>query len=376
MNRKTASTVLLLGILFLNGCGEKKKDIETPKKSETLSLKEAFSEDFLIGVAINNRVIEETDTLAVGLVAREFNSISPENVMKWGELHPAPDVYHFDLSDKYVAFGEKKNMHIIGHTLLWHSQIGSWMNEVKDSAVMSSYIENHINAVAGRYKGRIYGWDVLNEALNEDGSLRESIFLKVMGEDYIERAFSLAAKADPKAELYYNDYNMWKPEKRAGAIKLIKKLQTKGARIDGVGMQAHWSLSGPSLEDIEQSIIAYAELGLKVMITELDITVLPNPWDLEGAEISQNFEGSEIMNPFPNQLPDSVQIQLAERYENIFRLFLKHKAKIDRVTFWGVNDKVSWLNNWPIKGRTNYPLPFDRAFEPKKAYERILRLKK
>ncbi|MCL4126903.1 UNVERIFIED_CONTAM: hypothetical protein GTU68_028836 [Idotea baltica] len=243
---------------------------------------------------------------------------------------------------------------------------------------MANYIEDHINTVAGRYKGRIDGWDVVNEALNEDGSLRESIFLKIMGERYLELAFKMTEKADPNAELYYNDYNMWKPEKRAGAVKMIKKLKSNGVKIDGVGMQAHWSIEGPPLQEIEKSIIAYSELGIKVMFTELDITVLPNPWDLNGAAVEQNyerFEGDPKMNPYPNGMPDSIKTKLSNRYQDIFKLFSKHNDKISRVTFWGVSDGNSWLNNWPIKGRTNYPLLFDREYNPKKAYYDVLALK-
>ena len=376
---KIQRIVLVLPLVFLfNSC-----KVETAKKNNKrpiakTSLEQLFFNDFKVGAAINDQQILESDTAGVRLLRTEFNSITPENVMKWEEIHPVPDTFNFDISDKYIALGEKYNLNIIGHTLLWHSQIGPWMNEVKDSTIMSNYIEDHINTVAGRYKGRIHGWDVVNEALNEDGSLRESNFLKVMGEGYLTQAFKLAEKADPDAALYYNDYNMWKPEKRAGAIRIIKKIQSDGAKIDGVGMQAHWSLEGPPIQEIENSIVAYAELGIKVMFTELDVTVLPNPWDLNGAAVEQNydqFEGDPKMNPYPNGMPDSIKTKLSNRYQDIFKLFSKHNDKISRVTFWGVSDGNSWLNNWPIKGRTNYPLLFDREYNPKKAYHDVLALK-
>ncbi|MBU2976451.1 endo-1,4-beta-xylanase [Zobellia sp. B3R18] len=369
------SVVLFFAILlFLFGFG-KIKESKFQTEDDVASLKKVYEKDFYIGAAINDRIITGNDTKALKVLKEEFNSLSPENVMKWEALHPSPDTYNFEMADQYVALGKKNNMHIVGHTLLWHSQIGQWMNSVKDSATMANYIKEHITTVASRYMGKIDTWDVVNEALNEDGSLRESVFLKVMGERYLEFAFKMAEKADPTAELYYNDYNMWKPKKREGAIQLIETLQKNGAKINGVGMQGHWGLTEPSLEEVEKSIIAYSKLGIKVAITELDVTVLPNPWELEGAEISQNFENSEEMNPYPDALPDSVEVQLAERYRDIFKLFLKHSDKIDRVTFWGVNDRSSWLNNWPIKNRTNYPLLFDRKFEPKKAYHAITQLK-
>ncbi|CAM4224224.1 endo-1,4-beta-xylanase [Zobellia nedashkovskayae] len=361
-------------LLFLFGFG-KIKESAFQTEDDADSLKKVYKKEFYIGAAINDKIITGKNKKALKVLKREFNTISPENVMKWEEVHPSPDTFYFDMADKYVALGKENNMFVIGHTLLWHSQIGPWMNTVNDSATMANYIRDHITTVASRYSGKIDGWDVVNEALNEDGSLRESVFLKVMGERYLEFAFKLAEKADPSAELYYNDYNMWKPKKREGAIRLIENLQKSGAKINGVGMQAHWGLTEPSLEEVENSIVAYAKLGLKVSITELDVTVLPNPWGLEGAEIGQNYEESEEMNPYPNALPDSVEVQLAQRYKDIFKLFLKHSDKIDRVTFWGVNDQSSWLNNWPITNRTNYPLLFDRKFEAKKAYQAVMELK-
>ena len=369
------SVVLFFAILlFLFGFG-KIRESNFQTEDDAASLKKVYEKDFYIGAAVNDRIITGNDAKALKVLKGDFNSLSPENVMKWEALHPSPDTYNFEMADKYVALGKKNNMHIVGHTLLWHSQIGQWMNSVKDSAQMANYIKEHITTVADRYKGKIDSWDVVNEALNEDGSLRESVFLEVMGERYLEFAFKMAEKADPSAELYYNDYNMWKPKKREGAIRLIENLQKNGAKIHGVGMQAHWGLTEPSLDEVEASIVAYAKLGIKVAITELDVTVLPNPWELEGAEISQNFENSEEMNPYPDALPDSVEVQLAERYRDIFKLFLKHSDKIDRVTFWGVNDRSSWLNNWPIKDRTNYPLLFDREYKTKKAYYAVTDLK-
>lgn len=357
-----------------NQIAKKKNQIK-----EVVSLKSNFKNNFFIGAAINENIILEEDSLSENILKNEFNTISPENSLKWMFLQPKPNTFYFDIADKYVAFGEKNNMHIVGHTLVWHTQLAEFMNEVKDSATMANHLKNHINTVVNRYKGKIHTWDVVNEALNEDGSLRKSVFFNVLGEQYVLQAFKLAEKADPNAELVYNDYNLYKPSKRAGVVRLVKKLQESGAKINGVGMQAHWNLNNPTIEDIEKSIIAYSELGVKVSFTELDISVLPNPWDLEGAEVNQNFEkyeGDAFMNPYPSQIPDSVQVKLAERYEEIFKLFLKHEDKIDRVTFWGVTDTHSWLNGWPIKGRTNYPLLFNRKYQPKKAYKSILDLKK
>ena len=309
------------------------------------------------------------------MIKKEFNAITAENIMKSMYMHPQKDKYDFALSDKFVAYGEKNKMFVHGHTLIWHSQLAPWMEKIADSTEMKAFMKDHITTIVSKYKDRINSWDVVNEALNDDGTLRKSVFLNTLGEKYLVDAFKLAEKADPKAQLYYNDYNIEEPAKRAGAIALIKKIKAEGGKVDGVGIQGHWRLQSPSIEEIEKSILEYSALGIKVAFTELDITVLPNPWDLKGADVNQKFEGNPKMNPFPEKLPDSVQTQLAERYASIFKLFLKHKDKISRVTFWGVQDGQSWLNDWPIKGRTNYPLPFDKELKHKPAYDSILKLK-
>lgn len=373
------SLVLLLTL----GCNSgqrtaKNVSKETKQEEAKTSLQSAYGANFMMGAAVNDSHINGTDTLALKLIEQEFNTITPENIMKWMYIHPAPDSFYFEMADKYIELGQKNKMHIVGHTLVWHSQIADWMNEVKDKKTMADHIEKHIKTIVGRYKGKIDTWDVVNEALNEDGSFRASNFYKVMGDSYIEQAFKVAAEVDPNADLIYNDYNLWKPEKRDGVVRMVKALQDKGIKIDGIGMQGHYSLIGPEIKDVENSILAFSELGLKVGFTELDVTTLPNPWDLEGAEVSQNYEnyeGDPTMNPYPSGLPDSMQIKMADRYEDLFQLFLKHDDKINRITFWGVNNGHSWLNNWPIKNRTNYPLLFDRNFNAQKAYDRVIKLK-
>ncbi|SNR64710.1 endo-1,4-beta-xylanase [Maribacter sedimenticola] len=353
-----------------------KQDHQPEKVEVEPTLKEAYKNYFLIGSAVNDNQISGKDSLGVQLIKEQFNTITPENSMKWMYMEPAQGEFNFEMADRYIDFSKKNNLVFIGHNLVWHSQLAPWVNEIKDNEELSNSLKNHVQTIASRYKGKIHGWDVVNEALNEDGTLRNSLFLEKLGPEYLTNAFKWAQEADPNAELYYNDYNMTKPKKREGAITLVKNLKEQGAKVDGIGMQAHWSLEGPSLQEIEESIIAYSELGVKVMITELDVTALPNPWDLEGAEVSQNFEGSEFMNPYTEQLPDSVSNQLAKRYRDIFALFKKHQDKISRVTFWGVNDGQTWLNNWPIENRTNYPLLFDRQFKPKAAYHSVIQVAK
>lgn len=365
-----AYLILLVGMSFIT-C--KQKEVAMNEKQ---GLKTVFADDFLIGAAINANQILEKDAKALPLLPQEFNSITPENIMKCEIIHPEWDKYNFDLADKIVALGDKNDMFTVGHTLVWHSQLSPFVNKIKSKDSLALFLENHINTIGNRYDGKIDAWDVVNEALNEDGTMRKSIFLNLLGDDFVTEAFRLAQKATPNSELYYNDYNIEQPKKRAGAIALIKKIQASGVRIDGVGIQGHWSIKGLPLEDIENSILEYSALGIKVMFTEVDITVLPNPWDLKGADVNQNFEGSPMMNPYPDALPDSVQVALADEYGKLFNLFLKHKDKISRVTFWGVSDANSWLNGWPIRGRTNYPLLFDRNYLPKPAYDKVVSTKK
>jgi endo-1,4-beta-xylanase len=368
---KTPKLILLAAAaFFLSGCAE-----NAPAGEHEATLKSAFEDNFHIGAALSRRQIEGSDMPGLALALREFNTITAENNMKWMYLHPAADSFDFEMADKFVAIGEQNGMAVVGHTLVWHSQLAPWVKEVTDSAAMMAVLDQHIRTIVGRYEGRVHGWDVVNEALNEDGTLRRSLFYETTGEAYLKKAFETAAAADPTAGLYYNDYNLCQPAKRAGAVELVKNLQAAGAKIDGIGIQAHWGLDYPPLEEIEKSITEFAALGLDVMFTELDVTVLPNPPQMEGSEVSQRFENDETMNPYPDGLPDSVQAKLAQRYDDIFKLFLKHEDKISRVTFWGVHDGQSWLNNWPIRGRTNYPLLFDRKLQPKPAYFSVMKLK-
>ena len=360
-------------LAIIVSCKTKDEKIENPAKPNTL--RNVYEDAFYIGTAINKFQIEETDSVMAKIVGNDFNSITAENIMKSMMIHPERDSFNYELADKFVALGEKYDMFIHGHTLIWHSQLSPWFQTIEDSLEFASATERHVKDIVTHYKGRINSWDVVNEALNEDGTLRKSVFLDKMGEDYLANAFKWAAEIDPKADLYYNDYNMTNADKRKGAIRLVQNILDKGIKVDGIGMQGHWHLDSPSIEDIEQSILDYASLGVKVAITELDVSVLPNPWDLQGADINQNFENKEGMNPYKEKLPDSIQVKLANRYKDIFSLFLKHKDKISRVTFWGVSDGQSWLNGFPVRGRTNYPLLFDRELKPKAAYDSIIALK-
>ena len=377
MIKKTGSytfKILAISIVCALSCAN---GLYKPNTDRTDSLSDRYKDLFHLGAAINEDIILGKDLQSKNIVTSEFNSITPENSLKWMFLQPFPNKFNFGAADKYVELGIKNNMHIVGHALVWHNQLADFMKTTGSRSEFKKHVENHINTVVSRYKGKIDAWDVVNEAFNENGSLRQSVFKKQMGDNYIEDVFKLAETADPDADLIYNDYNLYKPAKRAGVLKMVKKLQENGTKINAIGVQAHWRLNSPSLMEIEQIILDISDLGVEVMFTELDVTVLPNPWELVGAEVTQNFskfEGDPKMDPYPKALPKSVEKQLAKRYEDIFKLFIKHQDKISRVTFWGVMDKHSWLNDWPIKGRTNYPLLFDRNYQPKKAYNKLINL--
>ena len=343
------------------------------------ALKELFEDDFIIGVALNLNQISGNEPEAMALMEKHCNSISPEDVLKWGEVHPEPDEYHFEPADCFVALGEKHKMFVVGHALVWHQQTPDWVfldasGRPVDRAELLERMRGHIASVAGRYKGRIHGWDVVNEAVDDDGRMRKSKWLEIVGEDYAQKAFEFAHAADPDAALYYNDYSLCAPVKRDGVIRLIRDLQSRGVRVDGIGIQGHWSLDYPErLDDLEQSILAFSELGLDVMITELDVSVLPFPDPQRGADVSLHFEKKKEWDPYPEVLPDAVQEKLARRYSEFFRIFHKHRDKISRVTLWGVHDGQSWLNRWPIRGRTDYPLLFDRAYRAKPAFGAVVK---
>ena len=371
--KRNSLLVILFPIAF--ACCVSTGSRKTPASGETPSLKDVFKDDFVIGVALNRMQIEEGDTLAAAFIPRQFNAFTPENGMKAALLHPQWDTYNFAEADKIIAYGQKHNMQINGHTLIWHSQLPAFVLRIKDKDSIRRFFAEHISTVASRYDGKVYSWDVVNEALNEDGTLRRSVFREKLGEDYVVEAFRLAQQAAPNTRLYYNDYNIERPWKRAGAVAIIKKIQAAGVRIDGVGIQGHWHINNLPLKDIEQSILEFSALGVKVMFTELDISVLPDPGHANGADINRNIAFNTALNPYVNGLPDSMQSRLAGSYEELFRLFLKHKDKIGRITFWGVNDRYSWLNNWPVRGRTNHAMLFDRQFGPKPAFYKVIAVK-
>ena len=367
-NTQKVKIFYILTLLFvaLTGCANHK-----------VTLKDALKDKFLIGVAMNEAQITEADSSSVAIIKNHFNSITAENCMKSEELQPVEGEFNFKLADQFVKFGEENNMYIIGHTLVWHSQAPKWFftdatGKDVTREVLIERMKNHIFTVVGRYKGKVKGWDVVNEAFEDDGSWRNSKFYQIIGEDYIRLAFQFAHEADPDADLYYNDYSMAHEGRRNTVVKMVNNLKSQGVRIDGVGLQGHMDMVFPDLDEFEKSMLAFAETGVKLMITELDVTVLPRPGIDVGAEISASFEYQQKLNPYAEGLPDSVSIALNNRYNDIFKLFLKHSDILERVTLWGVYDGQSWRNDWPVKGRTDYALLFDRNFQPKPVVKTII----
>lgn len=341
------------------------------------SLKSALEGKFWIGTALNTPQIEGKDTAGLRLVKEQFNAIVAENCMKSEVIHPEENRYDFTLPDRFVEFGEQEGLWITGHTLIWHSQLSPWFcvdstGKQVSKEVLEQRMKDHIYTVVGRYKGRIKGWDVVNEAILDDGSYRKSPFYEILGEEFIPLAFQFAHEADPEAELYYNDYSMAHPAKREAVVKLVQQLKERGLRIDAVGLQGHMTMDFPKVREFEKTIEAIAATGVKVMITEFDLTALPAPDPHVGANVAASFEYKKEMNPYPEGLPDTVSYAWNKRMGEFLELFIKHRDKISRVTAWGVCDGDSWRNDWPIRGRTDYALFFDRNYQPKSAVKNII----
>ena len=358
--------------VILAGC--QKVDEQQP------TLKDVLGEYFLVGVAMNTDQINGTDSLAQEVVLQNFNAIVAENCMKQEVLVPEPGRYDFADADRLVEWGTTHGLSVTGHTLVWHSQTAPWFftdsegKELTREALLER-MQQYIATVVGRYKGKVLGWDVVNEAFEDDGALRKTPYLRIIGPDYIEMAFQFAHEADPDAELYYNDYSMAKPGKRKAVCQLVDSLKAKGLRIDAVGMQSHNGTDYPELAEYETTMDSLAARGVKINISELDLNMLPNPEHFGGgAEVSEDFAYQERMNPYRNGLDSVAQQTFDDRYMAFFDIYRRHKSQIARVTLWGVADHNSWLNDWPIKGRTSYPLLFDRNYQPKPVVQKIIRL--
>lgn len=322
-------------------------------------LKEMFADDFLIGAAVNPRTIETQEEL----LSYHFNSITAENEMKFVSVHPAEDTYTFEDADRLAVFARKHGMKMRGHTLVWHNQTTDWLFEDKngnlvDKATLYERLKSHTDTVVKRYKGDIYAWDVVNEVIADEGAelLRPSKWLDIAGPEFISKAFEYAHEADPAALLFYNDYNESHPHKRDKIHTLVKSLLDQGTPIHGIGLQAHWNLYDPALDDIRSAIEKYASLGLQLQLTELDVSMF-------------RFEDKrKDLTEAPEELLEAQ----AKRYEGMFGILREYRDHITSVTFWGAADDYTWLDNFPVRGRKNWPFLFDERHQPKPAFHRLV----
>lgn len=374
--------IVLAALAAAAGCTTK-----TSTPEEMPALKDVYKDAFKIGCAVNSFTLSGRNPEAVDLILSQFNSLTPDNEMKPESLHPRPDVWNWERADRYVDFAKEHGMFTMGHTLCWHNQTPDffWNDEKGNPKSHDELVEtlrSYIETVCTHFKGRVDAWDVVNEIVSEEGGYRDKGWVHAFGgEEYgdeiVKLAFSFAEKYAPDTELYYNEFNVWRPSKLEGVLHIVKMLKEAGIRIDGVGIQAHWGLNFPKNHYVEEAIEKIAALGVKVLITEIDIDVLP--LTKEGQIIGQSMsepqfqleEFEEFLDPYKDGIPAEVEKQQADRYEELFRIFYKHRDVIDRVTFWGLQDAMSWKNGYPVPGRTNYPLLFQRDLTPHESFWRV-----
>lgn len=349
------ATMLLLFTLALPSAAQDDK-----------GLKEYYKGYFPMGVAVSPQVLKGPEA---ALILKHFNSLTAENAMKMGPIHPEENRYNWAPADGIVSFAQEHGLRMRGHTLCWHNQTPDWLFVDKDGNTVSKEVllqrlKAHITEVVTRYKGKIYAWDVVNEVIDDDDSkfFRESKWYSICGDEFIAKAFEYAHEADPDALLFYNDYNTESAGKRERIYKLVKQLMDAKVPIHGVGLQGHWSIYEPSEKDLRTSIEKFSSLGLKVQITELDVSVYP----LEHSR-------REPRPNEPSKLTAEMEQRQVEQYTMFFKVFREYKNAITGVTFWNVSDKHSWLDSFPVRGRKNYPLLFDQNLQPKKAYWEVVK---
>ncbi|MHA4894673.1 endo-1,4-beta-xylanase [Pedobacter sp. PWIIR3] len=355
---------LVISILLLS-CIAPKISIAQQKTSNK-GLKDYYTKFFPIGVAVTPGQLQ--DSTQRQFILKHFNSLTAENAMKMQPIHPEENRYNWEGADAIVNFAVANHLKVRGHNLCWHSQAPKWIFYDQSGALVSKEVlfgrlKDHIQTVVGRYKGKIYAWDVVNEAISDNPKefLRNSLWYKICGEDFISKAFEYAHQADPKAVLFYNDYNTEYPEKRQRIFKLLKMLVDAGVPVHAIGLQGHWSLNNPSQEMLNQAIQQYASLGLKVQVTELDVSIYG-----DGNIQEQAGDAAKGFTPMLDQ-------QQANQYGTLFKTFRQNKGILTGVTFWNLSDRSSWLDNFPVRGRKNYPLLFDKDLQPKTAYWNVVR---
>jgi endo-1,4-beta-xylanase len=362
---KNFVTVACTGTLLLCSCSSSKQSKATHTDT-SLGLKDHLGKYFTMGVAVSPRALK---TQEATLITREFNSLTPENAMKWEAVHPKPDVYYWRDTDSIAAFAQRNNMKLRGHTLCWHNQTPAWVFKNADGstvskAVLLQRLKDHITTVVGRYKGKIYAWDVVNEVISDkpEEMYRNSLWYQVCGEEFIAKAFEYAHEADPDALLFYNDYNEINTLKREKIYKLVTALKQAGIPIHGLGLQAHWAINEPSVPQLNSTLQLFASTGLQLQITELDISVYNkehNARERKNTDNDTSFTADKVAKQ-------------KELYVNCFKLFVQYSQHIKAITFWNISDRHSWLDDFPVKDRKDYPLLFDQNLQRKLAYYAIL----
>lgn len=317
------------------------------------TLKEKYAPYFKIGTAFEGGDLKNGE-----LIAKHFNSMTCANAMKFGSLTREPGVYDFEPADRLVEFARKNNMAIHGHTLVWHNQTPDYIFENASAEQLLETLRNHTRIVKEHF-GELATFDAVNEAIEDksDAYLRDTKWKSILGEDYLHTVFRVIHEEMPNTELFYNDYNECVPEKREKIVRLLKGMIDDGVPVAGMGMQSHISIYGPDFDEIKRSIESYAALGLKIRISELDVSMYKNNNDKD-AEVSM-----------PN--PELMKMQ-SDYYKELFKIYRSYSQHIDAVTFWGVTDKDSWLNYFPVRGRRNYPLLFDDNGQEKEAFYSVM----
>lgn len=369
--KKTVNSVFLPGLMMLvmyfSASGQSQNQLVKLESDNSRGLKDYYKDYFTVGVAVSPQSLKTDEA---DLILRQFNSMTAENAMKMGPIHPRPNEYNWAGGDSIAAFAKRNKLKLRGHTLCWHNQTPRWFftdsaGQAVSKEVLLQRLKEHITTVVKRYKGIIYAWDVVNEVISDkaDEYFRNSDFYKICGEEFVAKAFQWAHEADPDALLFYNDYNEISPVKREKIIRMVKDLQAKGVPIHGIGLQAHWAVNEPSRDQLDKTLHDFAAIGLKLHITELDISVYPkehNARDRKPEDYDTTFNAE-------------MEVKQMEVYKMCFDLFRKYKHAISSVTFWNISDRHSWLDNFPVRGRKDYPLLFDKTLQPKKAFWEVVR---
>ncbi|WP_258101471.1 endo-1,4-beta-xylanase [Marinoscillum pacificum] len=359
--------LLSLIILWVSACSSpKNQEKSTVVESSTKGLKDYYAQYFPVGVAVYPEALKGGPEAE--LIKRHFVSMTPENVMKMGPIHPKEDEYNWSSADDIVEFAKENELKMRGHALCWHNQVPDWIftndeNQYVSKEMLLERLKNHIMTVVSRYKGSVYAWDVVNEAISDskDEFYRNTKWYEICGEEFIAKAFEYAHQADPNADLFYNDYEVINPVKREKIYQLVKKLKDSGVPITGIGIQGHWSIYEPTEETLRETIEKFTSLGLKVQITELDVSVYPKEHTLREKLESDSDQFTE----------EQKELQI-KQYEMIFKVFREYKQDLNAVTFWNISDKYSWLDHFPVPDRKDYPLLFDQNHQPKEAYYHVI----